>query len=318
MRTNGVEMHSAEIYFVVILISVLLIITIVNLARYIYKRIQQHRAQKAFCEMFSLDPADKRYFVNWNRIGQENSYYLGFPQWEVANKDGSCNKRVKRNRIIWNESVLYVDAFVVTAYNPDDLLWVVHKLRGQGIMIPRCEEEEEKYEKVLSEKYFYNSSKGLNDIIEYFESVPTQFENLCASAYRQLGYNTFVTKATNDGGYDIRMEKDGLVCLVECKCYAQSHKIGRPAIQKLVGANATENADGLIFITTSDYSPNAVAYAEECDVQLVNGVMLMDLLHEAGMFMPQEITIYPDEWYLYTEDLRWYMPEDIYSSIFAG
>lgn len=41
--------------------------------------------------------------------------------------------------------------------------------------------------------------------------------------FRSLGYTTEVTPASRDGGYDILLRgRDGVMSIVECKCYAQA------------------------------------------------------------------------------------------------
>ncbi|WP_195634996.1 restriction endonuclease [Blautia massiliensis (ex Durand et al. 2017)] len=67
-------------------------------------------------------------------------------------------------------------------------------------------------------------------------------------------------------------------------CYSIGHKVGRPNIQKLVGANNVVLADKMIFITTSDFSGVAISYAEEVEVKLINGNKLMELLHKQGFY----------------------------------
>lgn len=39
--------------------------------------------------------------------------------------------------------------------------------------------------------------------------------------FHSLGYTTEVTPASRDGGYDILLRgRDGVMSIVECKCYA--------------------------------------------------------------------------------------------------
>ena len=298
------------------IVVVMVIVTCVNLAIYLRKKMLQALARRDFCDDFGFEKLDMIYKVDWNKAVGQNCFFLGFPQWTVANKDGTGNKRIRNNTIIWNNSVLYVDKYVVRTRRPDDMLDLVYDLRYKNVFIPKCQEEERKYNQLVAERNFYNTRLDIDGIIRYYEANPTEFEQLCARAFRQFGFYATVTKATNDGGYDIKIEKDGFVSLVECKCYAQSHKIGRPAIQKLVGANAVECASGLIFITTSDFTPNAKEYAKGCGVQLFNGEALMGLLRDSGMFNQQEAVIYPEELCLTGADLRQYMPKDIYYAYF--
>ena len=125
-----------------------------------------------------------------------------------------------------------------------------------------------------------------------------------------------LTPPTNDGGYDISLTRGGEKTIVECKCYSIGHKVGRPNIQKLVGANNVVLADKMIFITTSDFSGAAISYAEEVEVKLINGNKLMELLHKQGFIEKEKVKINVMECQLETADLYPYVPRDIYESFF--
>lgn len=103
--------------------------------------------------------------------------------------------------------------------------------------------------------------------------TPEDFEEWCADLFRSKGFKVEVTPKVNDGGYDLYMEKDGISYIVECKCYSDT-TIGRPLLQKLVGANATIRADKCVFITTSSFSAPAKQYAQEQRIWLIDGNQL--------------------------------------------
>ena len=73
------------------------------------------------------------------------------------------------------------------------------------------------------------------------------------------------------------MRKDGIDYIAECKLYT-ADMVGRPLIQKLVGANATQRADKMVFITTSRFSKPAVDYATEQKVWLIDGEELQRMI----------------------------------------
>ena len=152
----------------------------------------------------------------------------------------------------------------------------------------------------------------LNKIIERYKDDPYNFETFCAHLYYLMGIDAECTSCSNDGGYDIVLNfKNGEKGIVECKCY-NNKKIGRPYIQKLVGANQIVGAEHLIYITTSDYSEAAIKYAKETDVELINGIQLLDMINK--YIKPHNIivTVNREEWSLCDEDLKEYIPRDIY------
>ena len=120
-----------------------------------------------------------------------------------------------------------------------------------------------------------------------------------------------VTPPTNDGGYDlIGKTSKGETLICECKCYSPNHSVGRPLIQKLVGANETVRAQRMFFITTSRFSAEAIEYARQTGVGLVDGKTLVEWCRQAWGSQPQQL---PPEsaGYLTREDLIGMLPRDM-------
>jgi restriction system protein len=93
---------------------------------------------------------------------------------------------------------------------------------------------------------------------------------------------------TGDGGIDgvIDQDKLGLQRIyVQAKRYAADNTVGREAIQAFVGALHGRNVTQGIFITTSRFSPGAVAYAESIGsrVILIDGARFADLMITYGV-----------------------------------
>lgn len=83
------------------------------------------------------------------------------------------------------------------------------------------------------------------------------FEKFVATRFKEQGYKTTLTSATNDGGKDIIVEKNSVKTYIECKYWQTGHSIGRELIQKLAGAAMMDGVKNAIFITTSSYHSNA-------------------------------------------------------------
>ena len=73
----------------------------------------------------------------------------------------------------------------------------------------------------------------------------------------------------------------GATAIVECKCYARNHHVGRPVVQKLHGANATVGAQEMMVVTTSSFTQGAVEYAAQTGVRLIDGPQLLSLCRRA-------------------------------------
>lgn len=135
-------------------------------------------------------------------------------------------------------------------------------------------------EKQRKQEYL-RTYRSINHLLNKFKNNPTAFEGYVASIFDCLGYKTEVTKATNDGGKDIVMSKDGIKYIVEVKLYSENNKIGREKIQKLQGAMLDSNADKGIFVTTSTFTKEAFEYGHKHDISLINGKKLVKLIEKA-------------------------------------
>ena len=246
----------------------------------------------------------------------KNYYYLNYPYWSVSKKDGTADRRVKKNAIIWEKSNLYVDNYLVFSKRPYDLVEVVRRLRSQGVKIDLCKEEKKKHAELLKKKEAFAHNNDIQKIIDYYSEKPTNFEGLCSELFESLGYAAKQTPPTNDGGYDILLSKGAEKTIVECKCYSIEHRVGRPSIQKLVGANNIVLANKMLFITTSDFSVAAISYAEEVGVELINGNKSMELLDKQGFIEKEKVKINVMECQLEIADLDPYVPRDIYERFF--
>ena len=243
-------------------------------------------------------------------------YQLRYPYWQYSKRDGTADLRHHQNLIIWQNSVLAVDKYLVTSKRPYHILSIVKELRFNGVYIPPCKEEQDQYDRVKTQKLIFANSHSIQDIVKQFSERPTEFETFCAELFQKMGYKATTTPPTNDGGYDIWLERDGKTTIVECKCYSETHSVGRPTIQKLVGANNVKGANTMLFITTSDFSSGAVNYAQEAGVELINGSHLLVLLKQYGMADKEKTIIQQSEWQMTMEDMELYVPADIYAKYF--
>lgn len=85
-----------------------------------------------------------------------------------------------------------------------------------------------------------------------------EFEFFCSKLFWNYGYKVSVTKATNDEGKDLILNKK---IYVECKCWNEDKgTIGREILQKLVGSMVSDKITKGICITTSYFHKNAFEY----------------------------------------------------------
>jgi restriction system protein len=116
---------------------------------------------------------------------------------------------------------------------------------------------------------------------------PTFFERLVVELLVKMGYGGSRRDAgerigqSGDGGIDGIIKEDRLgldTIYIQAKRWQGS--VGRPEIQKFVGALQGQRAKKGVFITTSSYTAEAVDYASRIDtkVVLIDGKLLANLM----------------------------------------
>lgn len=126
------------------------------------------------------------------------------------------------------------------------------------------------------------------ELLDRIKSVsPSRFEVLVVELLVKMGYGGTeedagrVVGKSGDGGIDGIINEDRLgldVIYIQAKRWEAD--VGRPEIQKFVGALAGNKASKGIFITSSGFSRGAVDYASQVNhrVVLINGAMLAELM----------------------------------------
>jgi restriction system protein len=147
----------------------------------------------------------------------------------------------------------------------------------------------------LEESYLYIQKELATELLDKIKSNSWQFfEDLVVDLMVKMGYGGSRNKAgqsikrTNDEGIDgiINEDKLGLdVIYLQAKKWTKDGGIGRPEIQKFVGALHGQRAKKGVFITTSHFSKNAYEYVKTIDpkVILIDGESLADLMIEYGL-----------------------------------
>lgn len=240
------------------------------------------------------------------------SFSLDHPAWLHAKKDGTRDLRRKDEAVVKMRSMLRLGRYLISNANHLALYDLVVRLRRTGVQIALCAEESAKHHRLAQRLQAHRAATSAAGIVDAFRSRPTEFEAFCADLLRGAGFTVVVTPPTNDGGFDLRMEKNGTTYIAECKLYAPTNRIGRPQIQKLVGANQTQRAQGMMFITTSGYSRDAVAFAEQAGVRLIDGTGLVALcarVHGERALEPEGLSVEQIE--LTKPELLAYMPPDL-------
>ena len=147
-----------------------------------------------------------------------------------------------------------------------------------------------------------NKELSANLLSEIMERSPAFFEKMVVQLLLKMGYGSaledgFVTGCSGDEGIDgiIREDKLGFSSIyIQAKRWAEDKAIGRPEIQKFVGALAGQGAQKGLFITTGTFTQEARSYVEKqlsTKVVLVDGEKLTKLMIEYNIGVSVE-TVY--------------------------
>lgn len=140
-----------------------------------------------------------------------------------------------------------------------------------------------------------NSSLCDSLMSELLKMSPYDFENLIVRLLIKMGYGTLkqnetaVTPKSGDEGIDgiVSADKFGFDSIyIQAKKWRSDTKVGRPEIQKFLGALAGQGATKGIFITTAHFSKEAIAFAEKQlhqKIVLVDGNQLTELMIEYNL-----------------------------------
>ena len=141
------------------------------------------------------------------------------------------------------------------------------------------------------------------DLIGRIKSIsPSRFEELVVELLLKMGYGGTqedagqVVGKSGDGGIDGIIHEDRLgldVIYIQAKRWEAD--VGRPEIQKFVGALAGNKASKGVFITSSGFSIGAREYAAHVNhrVVLIDGAMLAELMmdYDLGVSVKEVYTV---------------------------
>lgn len=238
------------------------------------------------------------------KIIEENLYSFG-----AKNPSGVVNSQIRRRCVGLDFPTAYpVKSFCIVGnrgkknifalYNensPLPQITTIPKLRSTTDELP-----EERIGSALKEHLVSIKQQVLDCVLNNSSDF---FEHLVLDLLLKMGYGYgrqagIITGRPHDGGIDgiIFEDKLGLdLIYIQAKRYNTMNKVGRNEIQAFIGA--MEKVQKGVYITTSDYTKEAIAFIEkqqQKNVKLINGNLLSELLvkYEVGVAAAQTVAIY--------------------------
>lgn len=119
-----------------------------------------------------------------------------------------------------------------------------------------------------------------------------RFEEIVMDLLERMGYGRGrTTQRSRDGGIDGVVDMDRLgIGKVHMQAKRWSNNVGSPEIQKFTGSLIAKKSKQGVFITTSDFTPEAREYSKNAGVNvvLINGGDLLDLMYEHDVGFARE------------------------------
>ncbi len=131
---------------------------------------------------------------------------------------------------------------------------------------------------------------------DVYSLPPRKFEEIVAHIYRSIGWEVTLTKQSRDGGIDLYCisNKSGEVCIVECKRYAKSRKVGIAAVDRLLGVAFRSEARHAHLVTSSSFTKPAsqasdsIVLREEIEMDLIDAHELSRMI---GIYADKSLTV---------------------------
>ena len=103
---------------------------------------------------------------------------------------------------------------------------------------------------------------------------------MLAEAYRRRGYQVVETLGGGaDGGVDLRLRRNGQVTVVQCKRW-KGKPVPVQVVRELYGMMIDRRASAAKIVATTNFTPDAVAFAKDKPIELVDSNALLRLVRD--------------------------------------
>ena len=257
---------------------------------------QEHSVQEAVDELaitFDLSEEDLKQLLPsgkqttfYNRVGWARTYLAKSGLLEMPRR--SYYKITRRGQEVLQKAPSKIDMKFLEQF-PEYLEFK----RSKRKVVKRVNDTEENEEPRTPEEVLEDAFQEIRDglaqelLANVMQCSPVFFERLVVELLVKMGYGGSRRDAaravgqTGDGGIDGIIDEDRLgLDTIYIQAKRWENVVGRPEIQKFVGALMGKRARKGIFITTSKFSSEAAEYVSNIDfkVVLVDGQRLAEFM----------------------------------------
>jgi hypothetical protein len=127
-------------------------------------------------------------------------------------------------------------------------------------------------------EHYMNNPADIKSALQILNG--NEFEEFTALVWSAMGWSVEVTESSRDKGVDVIATKSRMVdekVVIQSKCYSSGNKVGGPEIQQYSSLHKQiPDADKVIVVTSSDFTSDAIALADQLNVDLVDGDDLVE------------------------------------------
>jgi restriction system protein len=235
-------------------------------------------------ELRELLPSGKQ-TIFYNRVGWARTYLSKTGLVEMTRR--SFYRITDRGRQVLSTNPTRIDMKFLEQY-PEYLVFRERHGERKKTKPINFEEAQQTPEEILEDAYQEIRDDLAQEILNLVkQSTPSFFERLVVELLVKMGYGGSRREAARavgqagDEGIDGIIDEDRLgLDTIYIQAKKWENVVGRPEIQKFVGALMGKRARKGIFITTSTFSTEAINYVSNIDskIVLIDGNRLADLM----------------------------------------
>lgn len=156
-------------------------------------------------------------------------------------------------------------------------------LIGAGWSFFKQRKKEQLYDSIATHSPAETKSSALQAV----ERLTWQeFEMLVGESFRRQGYTVKETGGGGaDGGIDLEMSLNGQKYLVQCKQW-KAFKVGVTVVREFFGVMVANGAKGGFVVTSGVFTDDAVSFAEDKNITLIDGRKLVKIISGVQVIQP--------------------------------
>ena len=112
----------------------------------------------------------------------------------------------------------------------------------------------------------------------WLEMDGIEFENEVSTIYKKLGFKVETTRAVADGGVDIKLWKDGIYSIVQCKNH--NNKVGPSVVRDLFGTMNKEKALKAILICSGGFNSGVYDFIKGLPIELIDINQFIEIVNK--------------------------------------